>query len=78
MPPPKPIAGKSWSGFVTHQAALRLLLALGVLMLVPGAIFFFTLVMRGTDSLLVYVAAATMYVGMGITLYATVVLWTED
>ncbi len=47
-------------------------------MLVPSAIFFFTLVMRGTDSLLVYVAAATMYVGMGITLYTTVVLWTED
>lgn len=78
MPPPKPSTGRSWSGVITHEAALGLLLALGVLMLVPSAIFFFMLVMRGTDLLLVYVAAATMYVGMGITLYATVVLWTED
>ena len=57
---------------------MKLLLLLGVLLLVPSALGFFLLVMRGTDSYLTYLAAASLYVGLGLTLYATVMLWTED
>jgi hypothetical protein len=39
---------------------------------------FFLLVLRGSDSPLVYVIAASMYVGLGLTLYASVILWTDD
>ena len=54
------------------------LLLLGLLLLVPGALAFFFLVMRGSDSYLVYLTASCLYVGLGLTLYASVVLWTED
>jgi hypothetical protein len=57
---------------------LRLLQVLGVLTFVPSAVIFFWLVVRGTDSVLVYVAAIAMYVGLGVTLYATVMLWVDD
>jgi hypothetical protein len=60
------------------EAALRLLQAVGVLTLVPSATMFFLLVLRGSDSPLVYVIAASMYVGLGLTLYASVILWTDD
>jgi hypothetical protein len=53
------------------------LLLLGLLLLVPGALAFFFLVMRGSDSL-VYLTAGLLYVGLGLTLYASVVLWTDD
>jgi hypothetical protein len=54
------------------------LLHLGLLLLVPGALAFFFLVMRGSDSYLVYLTAGLLYVGLGLTLYASVVLWTDD
>ena len=54
------------------------LLLLGLLLLVPGALAFFFLVMRGSDSYLVYLTAGCLYVGLGLTLYAIVVLWTDD
>jgi hypothetical protein len=57
---------------------MKLLLVLGVLLLVPSALGFYLLVMRGTDSYLTYLAAASLYVGFGLALYATVMLWTED
>jgi hypothetical protein len=56
---------------------MKLLLVLGVLLLVPS-VGFYLLVMRGTDSHLTYLAAASLYVGLGLTLYATVMLWAED
>jgi hypothetical protein len=57
---------------------MKLLLDLGVLLLMPSALGFYLLVMRGTDSYLTYLAAASLYVGLGLTLYAIVMLWTED
>jgi hypothetical protein len=56
---------------------MRLLL-LGLLLLVPSALGFIVLVMRGAESFLVYICAASMYVGFGLTLYAIVILWNPD
>jgi len=53
-----------------------LLLLVGLLLLVLGAVGFFVLLMRGTESILVYPTAACMYVGLGVTLFATLVLWS--
>jgi hypothetical protein len=57
---------------------MKLLLVLGVLLFVPSALVFFVLVMRGAESHLVYISAASMYIGFGLTLYAIVTLWTDD
>jgi len=51
----------------------RLLQLVGALLCVPSAIVFFMLLNEGTDSPLVYVAAAAMYVGFALTLYASLV-----
>lgn len=56
---------------------MRLLL-IGLLILVPSAIWFFVLVFYGSDSPVIYVVAASMYVGLGLTLYTIVTLSTED
>ena len=63
--------------FRRYGEGMKLLL-LGLLLLVPGALAFFFLVMRGSDSYLVYLTAGCLYVGLGLTLYASVVLWTDD
>jgi hypothetical protein len=63
--------------FGRYGEGMKLLL-LGLLLLVPGALAFFFLVMRGSDSYLVYLTAGCVYVGLGLTLYASVVLWTDD
>jgi len=51
----------------------RLLQLIGALLCVPSTIVFFMLLNEGTDSPLVYVAAAAMYVGFALTLYASLV-----
>jgi len=51
---------------------------LGVLLLVPSALAFFSLLMQGTDSPLVYLSAVGMYVGLGLALYATLIVWSDD
>ena len=49
------------------------LLVLGLLLLVPGALGFIVLVMRGAELFLVHISAASMYVvDIGLTLYAIV------
>jgi hypothetical protein len=53
------------------------LFLLGLLLLASGAVGFFFLLMRGAESILVYPAAACMYVGLGLTLYAMLMLWTD-
>jgi hypothetical protein len=53
------------------------LLLLGLLLLASGAGGFFFLLMRGAESILVYPAAACMYVGLGLTLYAMLMFWTD-
>jgi hypothetical protein len=50
----------------------------GLLLLVLGALGFFVLLMRGTESILLYPTAACMYVGLGLTLYAILTLWADD
>jgi hypothetical protein len=55
-----------------------LLLFVGLALLVLGAGGFFVLLLRGAESILVYPAAVCMYVGLGLTLYATLMLWTDD
>jgi hypothetical protein len=42
------------------------LLVVGLLFLLPGAVAFFVLLMRGSESILVYPTAACMYVGLGL------------
>ena len=54
------------------------LFVVGLLFLVPGAVGFFVLLMRGSDSILVYPAAACMNVGLGLVLYAILMFWTTD
>ncbi len=57
---------------------MRLLQLLGVLLFVPSGFAFYILVDRGTDSPLVYLAGMSLYVGLALALYATVVLWGSD
>jgi hypothetical protein len=54
------------------------LLLLGILLLVPGALGLFLLFTRGSDSYFVYLAAGLLYAGLGLTLYASVIPWTDD
>jgi hypothetical protein len=54
------------------------LLLLGLLLLVPGGTRILFPVMQGSDSYLVYLTAGCLYVGLGLTVYASVVLWTDD
>jgi hypothetical protein len=61
-----------------YTSRMRLLLLLGVLLFVPGALGFFWLLDRGTDSLLVYLTAGGMYLGLALALYASVILWGND
>ena len=68
-------SARTWPG--RRRQRMKLLL-LGLLLLVPGGLAFFFLVMRGSDSYLVYLTAGCLYVGLGLTLYAIVVLWTDD
>lgn len=58
--------------------AMRLLQLIGVLLFVPGALAFFWFLNRGTDSPLVYLTAVSMYLGLALALYATVILWVDD
>jgi hypothetical protein len=51
------------------------LLVGGLLLLVLGG--FFVLLMRGAESILVYPTAICMYVGLALTLCATLMLWTD-
>ena len=51
---------------------------LGVLLFVPSGFAFYILVDRGTDSPLVYLTGMSLYVGLALALYATVVLWGSD
>ena len=53
-----------------------LLLCGGLLLLALGSGAFFVLLMRGSESILVYPAAVSMYLGLGLTLYA-VMMWTD-
>jgi len=57
---------------------MRLLQLLGVLLFVPGALALFLLLKEGAQSYLVYPAAVSMYLGLALALYATVILWTDD
>jgi hypothetical protein len=60
-----------------RRHSLKLLTG-GILLFLPSAALFYGLVHRGTDSPLVYLAAMAMYVGLGIALYAIVILLTND
>jgi hypothetical protein len=52
------------------------MLILGLLLLVVGAAGFFVLLMRGSESMLVY-PLGLMYVGLGVALYAILTFWTD-
>jgi hypothetical protein len=54
------------------------LLTGGILLFLPSAAYFYGLVHQGTDSPLVYLAAIAMYAGLGIAVYAIVILLTDD
>ena len=54
------------------------MLILGILLLVVGAAGFFVLLMRGSESILVYPLAGLMYVGLGVALYAILTFWTDS
>ena len=58
------------------MSKLMLLLG-GLLVLALGTVGFFFLLLRGAKSILVYPAAACMYVGLGLTLYAMLMFWTD-
>ena len=58
------------------MSKLMLLLG-GLLVLALGTVGFFFLLLRGAESILVYPAAACMYVGLGLTLYAMLMFWTD-
>jgi hypothetical protein len=51
------------------------MLILGLLLLVVGAAGFFVLLMRGSESILVYPLAGLMYVGLGVA--AILTFWTD-
>jgi hypothetical protein len=53
------------------------MLILGILLLVVGAAGFFVLLMRGSESILVYPLAGLMYVGLGVALYTILTFWTD-
>src|SRR6476646_2936876 len=61
-----------------YRSRMRVLQLLGVLLFVPSALAFYHLVDRGTDSALVYLTGASMYVGLAFALYASVMLWGSD
>jgi hypothetical protein len=52
-------------------------LVVGLLLLGVGAAGFFVLLMRGSESILVYPLAGLMYVGLGVALYAILTFWTD-
>ena len=54
------------------------LMFIGILLLGLSAAGFFVLLMRGSESILIYPLAALMYVGLGIALYAASTFWTHD
>ena len=54
-----------------------MLLILGLLLLVVGAAGFFVLLMRGSESILVYPLAGLIYVSLGVALYAILTFWTD-
>jgi hypothetical protein len=56
---------------------MRLML-IGILLLGLSAAGFFVLLMRGSESVLIYPLAALMYVGLGIALYAAWTFWTHE
>jgi hypothetical protein len=56
---------------------MRLML-IGILLLGLSAAGFFVLLMRGSESVLIYPLAALMYVGLGIALYAASTFWTHE
>jgi hypothetical protein len=62
-------AGVSWGW---HEGAYS-----RPLLLVVGAAGFFVLLMRGSESILVYPLARLMYVGLGLALYAISTFWTD-
>ena len=53
-----------------------LLVCGGLSLLALGSGAFFVLLMRGSESILVYPAAVSMYVSLGLTLYA-LMMWTD-
>jgi hypothetical protein len=53
-------------------------LIVGLLLLTVSAAGFFALLVRGTESILIYPLAGLMYAGLGIVLYAISTLWTHD
>jgi len=57
---------------------MRVLQLLGVLLFVPSAFAFYHFVDRGTDTPLVYLTGVSMYVGLALALYATLMLWGDD
>jgi hypothetical protein len=57
---------------------LKLLKTIGIAMLVLSAMTFFWLVHRGSDSPILFLAAAIMYASAGITLFAIVIRWSDD
>jgi hypothetical protein len=63
---------------IIQASRMRVLQLLGVLLFVPSALAFYHLVDRGTDSALVYLTGASMYVGLAFALYASVMLWGSD
>ena len=54
---------------------MRLML-IGLLLLAVSAAGFFVLLMRGSESVVIYPLAALMYVGLGLGLYAISTFWT--
>jgi hypothetical protein len=50
----------------------------GLLVLAISAAGFFVLLMRGSESILIYPLAALMYVGLGLVLYAVSTFWTPE
>jgi hypothetical protein len=63
--------------FFVYGGCMRLML-IGILLLGLSAAGFFVLLMRGSESVLIYPLAALMYVGLGIALYAAWTFWTHE
>jgi hypothetical protein len=53
-------------------------LFVGLVLFGVGATGFFVLLMRGSESMLIYPLAALMYAGLGIALYSISTLWTSE